>query len=52
MVFQDMYFEKKGEKMKIKTLLIALFISVFGLSSSSVLADAESRIESSMRRYK
>jgi peptide/nickel transport system substrate-binding protein len=26
--------------MKIKTLLIALFISVFGLSSSSVLADA------------
>ena len=40
MVFQDMYFEKKGEKMKIKTVLIALFISVFGLSSSSVLADA------------
>jgi len=26
--------------MKIKTVLIALFISVFGLSSSSVLADA------------
>ena len=26
--------------MKIKTLLIALFISVFGLSSSSALADA------------
>ena len=40
MVFQVIFWKKKGEKMKIKTVLIALFISVFGLSSSSVLADA------------